>query len=419
MNTNSILSSVNTTKQTSNSFFKTSNVDKTKSDDFENFMASQKSSTQTNTNKKTEIIKEKDLTQKLYDDIIFLLTTNISNEELKLIKERLAQIKKMKEDGKSDDEIQAALKQLAKEIEEIRKNRISVVVEKTDDNTKPTNEISDLNKVVTNIKDMFQEIQESLKNKNRKIQMQISSTNSSIYSAVSSSQTTNNTQNTNSSFNTLVNNSNQETTTTSSTNKVYKKINDFLDAHNGYSSLSPTDEKIFREILSDNKLTKEEADTLSYEQVERISKLLTLSNLTTEEFNNSPVVLRGVDLTATTKTGNRQFNEAYYNTKKELPTNEQKHILEKEVGNNLAQLYSGKELRPTFTEPSYLPNAWEYQNMNTDFRKFIKDVINHHNSMIANPNVASGCKEQLKDVLDVYDILEKNYNQVLSKTKYA
>ena len=57
--------------------------------------------------------------------------------------------------------------------------------------------------------------------------------------------------------------------------------------------------------------------------------------------------------------------------------------------------------------------------MNTDFRKFIKDVINHHNSMIANPNVASGCKEQLKDVLDVYDILEKNYNQVLSKTKYA
>lgn len=36
-------------------------------------MASQKSSTQTNTNKKTEIIKEKDLTQKLYDDIIFYL----------------------------------------------------------------------------------------------------------------------------------------------------------------------------------------------------------------------------------------------------------------------------------------------------------------------------------------------------------
>lgn len=416
MNTNSILSSVNTTKQTSNSFFKTSNVDKTKSDDFENLMASQKSSTQTNTNKKTEIIKEKDLTQKLYDDIIFLLTTNISNEELKLIKERLAQIKKMKEDGKSDDEIQAALKQLAKEIEEIRKNRISVVVEKTDDNTKPTNEISDLNKVVTNIKDMFQEIQESLKNKNRKIQMQISSTNSSIYSAVSSSQTTNNTQNTNSSFNTLVNSSNQETTTTSSTNKVYKKINDFLDAHNGYSSLSPTDEKIFREILSDNKLTKEEADSLSYEQVERIATLLRQSDLPEEEWKSMPLVARGVDLSATQITTNRQFNEAYYNTMKELP-NEQKHILDSEVHYNLGELYLGAELRATFAMGSSA-NPWEYQNMNADFGKFIKDVKSHHEAVIADPKVDDIYKKQHQDIVDVYNILEKNYNQVLSKTKY-
>ncbi len=90
--------------------------------------------------------------------------------------------------------------------------------------------------------------------------MEISSTNNSIYSAVSTSQTASNTntQNTSSSFNTLVNNSNQDTTTTTaSTNKVYKKINDFLDAHNGYASLSPTDEKIFRDILSDDKLTME------------------------------------------------------------------------------------------------------------------------------------------------------------------
>ena len=247
--------------------------------------------------------------------------------------------------------------------------------------------------------------------------MQISSTNSSIYSAVSTTQTSN-TQNTNSSFNTLVNNSNQETTTTSSTNKVYKKINDFLDAHNGYSSLSAADEKIFRDILSDNKLTKEEADSLSYDQVERIVKLANYGSYTEEEMNTMPIISWGVDLFATTMTTNRQFNEAYYNTMKELP-NEQKHILEKEVGNNLAQLYSGKELRPTFTEPSYLPNAWEYQNMNADFSKFIKDVKSHHETMIANPNVDSGCKEQLKDVLDVYDILEKNYNQVLNKTKYA
>ena len=104
--------------------------------------------------------------------------------------------------------------------------------------------------------------------------MEISSTNTNIYSSISTSQTASSTQNTNSSFNTLLNTQNQETTTTSSTtNKFYKKINDFLDAHNGYSSLSPTDEKIFRDILSDNKLTKEEANSLTYDQVEKITKL--------------------------------------------------------------------------------------------------------------------------------------------------
>ena len=61
----------------------------------------------------------------------------------------------------------------------------------------------------------------------------------------------------------------------------------------------------------------------------------------------------------------------------------------------------------------------KFMRLNTDFGKFIKNVLNHHEAMIANPNVDSGCKEQLKDVIDVYKVLEKNYNQVLSKTKYA
>ena len=247
--------------------------------------------------------------------------------------------------------------------------------------------------------------------------MEISSTNSSIYSAISSSQTTN-AQTTNSAFNTLVNTQNQDTTTTTaSLNKVYKKINDFLDAHNGYSSLSPTDEKIFRDILSDNKLTKEEADKLSYEQVEKIATLLGQSDLPEEEWKSMPLVARGVDLSATQITTNRQFNEAYYNTMKELP-NEQKHILDSEVHYNLGELYLGAELRATFAMGSSA-NPWEYQNMDADFGKFIKDVINHHEAVIADPKVDDVYKKQFQNIVDVYNVLEKNYNQVLSKTKYA
>jgi len=174
-------------------------------------------------------------------------------------------------------------------------------------------------------------------------------TNSSIYSSVSTTQTTNSTQNTNSSFNALVNTQSQDTPTTSSTNnKVYKKINDFLDAHNGYSSLSPTDEKIFREILSDNKLTKEEANSLSYEQVERIAILLRQSDLPDEEWKSMPIVERGVNLTVTTATGNRQFNEAFYNTLKEIDSPMDANKLEGEVYYNLGELNNEAELRATF-----------------------------------------------------------------------
>ena len=246
------------------------------------------------------------------------------------------------------------------------------------------------------------------------------STNSSIYSSVSTSQAVSNNQNTNNSFNTLLNTQNQETTTTSSTtNKFYKKINDFLDAHNGYSSLSPTDEKIFRDILSDNKLTKEEANSLTYDQVERIRDLILPAKYTKEEMMTMPVVQCGVNLIVTQTTGNRQFNEAYYNTMKELPE-EQQGILEKEVDNNLGQLLTGKELRATFQyKDCYLVNPWEYQNIDTDFSKFIKDIISHHEAIIAKHKGNDEITKQFQDVVDVYKVLEKNYNQVLSKTKYA
>ena len=247
--------------------------------------------------------------------------------------------------------------------------------------------------------------------------MEVTSTNNSIYSSVSTTQTATTTQNTSSSFDTLVNNQAQETISPSKMART-PKIVEFLDRYNKFSTLSQTDEKIFREILSDNKLTKEEADSLSFEQVERISNLLTTNlPLSKEEFDAMPIVQWGVDLIATRITGNRQFNEAFYNTLKELDS-EKKHLLESEVHNNLGQLYLGKELKATFEYwGSYLANPWEYDKMNADFGKFIQDVKSHHEAIISNPKVPDVIKKQFQDIVDVYNVLEKNYNQVLSKAK--
>ena len=174
MNTNSILSSVNTTNQTSNSFLKTSNVDKTKSDDFESLISSTKTSTTTTTQpiKEKEPIIYKSSTQSLYEDIISLLKTGFTVGELKAFEEKLKEILKMKKDGKSDNEIESALKKLSLEIQEAKKRVTGEVVKEADDNTTTmpsTNEtstegISTFDTMVTNIENMLQEIKDSSKN---------------------------------------------------------------------------------------------------------------------------------------------------------------------------------------------------------------------------------------------------------------
>ena len=55
--------------------------------------------------------------------------------------------------------------------------------------------------------------------------------------------------------------------------------------------------------------------------------------------------------------------------------------------------------------------------MNADFGKFIQDVKSHHEAIISNPKVPDVIKKQFQDIVDVYNVLEKNYNQVLSKAK--
>lgn len=156
---------------------RTSSVEKAKSDDFESFIASQKSSTQSNsktTNEnKTEIVKEKDSTQKLYEDLISLLKTGFTKSELKAFEEKLKEILKMKEDGKPNNEIEAALKKLSLEIQEAKKRVTGQVVKESNDNSgtatpsnnsTSTEETSNFDTMVTDIGNMLQEIKDSSKN---------------------------------------------------------------------------------------------------------------------------------------------------------------------------------------------------------------------------------------------------------------
>lgn len=166
-----ITSFTNNNYNTSN---KTSNLEKTKNNDFESLISSTKSTNETTTQKTEEkdIIVDKSSTQSLYEDIISLLRTGFTVGELKAFEERLKQILKMKEDKDSGKEIsikdiEAALKQLEMEILEAKKNRIGEVIKKaSDDTASPSNSNlnSNFDTTLSNITNMLQEIKTSSKN---------------------------------------------------------------------------------------------------------------------------------------------------------------------------------------------------------------------------------------------------------------
>ena len=160
-----------TNSESYGNYNKTSNAEKTKSDNFESLISSSTSS-----DEKSSAIKEekeivvKSSTQSLYEDIISLLKTGFTVGELKAFEERLKEILKMKEDKESGKDIsikdiEAALKQLEMEILEAKKNITGQVIKKASENTtSSSNPSSDFDITIGNITNMLQEIKNSSTN---------------------------------------------------------------------------------------------------------------------------------------------------------------------------------------------------------------------------------------------------------------
>ena len=119
-----------------NLFQKNYNTEKEKGDAFASLISS-KGTTKEN-------IKDEDLIKSLYDDIISLLKTGFTVGELKAFEEKLKQILKMKQDSKkSINEMEAALKKLAMEIQEAKKHITGLVIEKANNTTSLGNSTSE------------------------------------------------------------------------------------------------------------------------------------------------------------------------------------------------------------------------------------------------------------------------------------
>jgi hypothetical protein len=226
------------------------------------------------------------------------------------------------------------------------------------------------------------------------------------------------------SFNTLANTQNQETTTP--TEKPSRMIS-FIDKHNGFSSLSPIDEKIFREILSDDKFTMEEANSLSYEQMQKIDKFLLGGDTTNVSADEIPIVnvtdnKIGAMLKATMMTDNTDFNKSLFKTVQTIDNNIERMDFFDRLSDSLGFNDNTEATRAiiartndTELKKKYLPqdDNWKIN----DYSKFITANISELNAILKNP-VYDEDKPMYQKLLNNFTTLGKNYSEISNKSKY-
>ena len=248
--------------------------------------------------------------------------------------------------------------------------------------------------------------------------MEVTSTNNTIFPSVSTTQTANSIQSNDSSFDSILNN---QSLTSESTKKETFRVVAFIDKYNGFSSLSPTDEKIFREILSDDKLTMAEMKSLTYEQVQEIDKFL-IPSFTNAPPNEVPIV-KNVDfkmlgmLQAAKMTDDEDFNRALFETVQTIDDPIEMGYFFHRLSGNLG--WNDKTCLIPERDIPELRKKSEKENWKIlDYKKFIKANIKEYEDLIKNPITSDEDKKLFIKLFNDFVILEKKHNEIKDKYKY-
>ena len=248
--------------------------------------------------------------------------------------------------------------------------------------------------------------------------MQITNNQVSSYSYGANSTTQTNSTNTTNSFDSYLSNTNEKTTTP---NNQTSKVVAFIDKHGGFLSLSPTDEKIFRGILSDGVLRNQEMKDLSYDQAKKLLNLVD-SMYSSGEFpsNLPPLVGEFTCLSAINKTNNEEFNKALFKTVQIIDDDMERMNLLSEVSDNLGwndktTLIPERDV-PELRKDSTKEN-WEIK----DYKSFIQTMLTKYKEIYESPAIQSSTEslERYEKLLKSLSTLGKNHDEVISKTKYA
>ncbi|AXX90556.1 hypothetical protein CKA55_12120 [Arcobacter suis] len=234
--------------------------------------------------------------------------------------------------------------------------------------------------------------------------------------STSSAQQTNSTNTTNS-FDSYLSTSSEE-----STNKQVSTSINFLEKYNAFDFLSNVDKIQFKEILSDNYIDSFEINNLSYEQIEKLEKLVK-PNLSKEEVNQMPII--GMDnainyiFSTVNITSDKTFNEALSNTYKQIDNEFDRMNFSLEINTNLNQLKNNEDLIARFYSNVISKYYDETKNINIDSNQFLLNITNIHKNAINDEGKSSELKVQHQKTLNYYNLLQDNFTKLTTtKSQY-
>ncbi|MDY0327841.1 MAG: hypothetical protein RBR07_06285 [Arcobacteraceae bacterium] len=261
--------------------------------------------------------------------------------------------------------------------------------------------------------------------------MQVSNTQSSSYSYNTNS--TSSTAQTNSQNTTSFDSYLKDKKVLANTKLLTSDILSFIDKNNGFSSLSPENEKLFREILADDMISMQEVKNLNYEQAKAFNEFQQKSmNLDLSTY--IPVYKYEDDsvsniLLSTTITYDEDFNQAFFETLKNINNTKESNDFYDEVSDSLG--YNSRYVLVPEPREEYFAQLMameiekykDFENHEAlmidyinweikDFDGFIQDMLDDYKKRSQNPIYPVEQSLMYKNVFQKLLTLEKNYNEI-------
>jgi len=192
-----------------------------------------------------------------------------------------------------------------------------------------------------------------------------------------------------------------------------------------FNNMTPEDKELFKEIMSDGRMSYGEVDSLTYEQVKLFNPVNASSYLKQQGYSDDEILLPEMDqrvglfIQATDFTPDETFNRAIFKTVKEATNVTESQIIHglSQLKQHLLQIHFDKEFKGSMVLDAFKgyrerPYFLEKENFNMDYDQLLNQAIGYYTEGALKPHPTKNLEEQYKLRYEWFFTLKQNYEDV-------